>query len=235
LGIDEIITFEFDQVLADLSPEGFMDKINLSFFPSKIVTGYNFRFGKKRAGDVNFIARYCEAKSSTFQMVERMSLDNLQVSSTNIRHFIKNGRFMVANAMLGDKFTIIGNVMSGSDRGGKELGFPTANMLYEGDRVQMPYGVYLVRSTIDDVEYFGLANFGTRPTFEDTTIPVFETHFLGLSQDLYGKELAVQVLLFMRPERKFPTINSLKYQIKMDMRSADYVIRNLDNQYRKIA
>ena len=134
-----------------------------------------------------------------------------------MRDLLKDGDFKAAEKMLGHKWLIKGTVVSG-DKRGREIGFPTAN-LEVNDLLQINFGVYAVKVEIDGTSYNGVSNYGIRPTFDGERL-LLETHLFDFSKDIYGKDIVVSFIEFIRNEKKFNGIDLLKEQIALDSKKA---------------
>ena len=143
--------------------------------------------------------------------------DETVLSSSNVRDLLKAGDFKEAEKMLGHKWLIKGTVVSG-DKRGREIGFPTAN-LEVNDFLQINFGVYAVKVEIDGMSYNGVSNYGIRPTFDGEKL-LLETYLFDFSKDIYGKDIVVSFIEFIRKEKKFDGIDLLKEQIALDSKKA---------------
>ena len=141
------------------------------------------------------------------------------ISSTSIRKYLREGDIFLANSMLGRKFSVSGTVIKGKELGA-QIGFPTANIIYPKEVVELPFGVYDVEVQLDNGEkYRGIANFGVAPTVSEAGNCVLETYLLNYQGDLYGKNIRVSFSKMIRPEIKFESIEDLKTQISIDLQS----------------
>jgi len=218
LGLDTCIVLEFNEKLAKQSPEEFIEEIVFKKInPSHLIVGYDFRFGNKRSGNSDDLVKLCSKYNISVSIVDKQIKDGSVLSSSIVRDLIKLGEFKKAELMLGHKWLIKGKVVEG-DKRGREIGFPTANLKTE-EIIQLKFGVYAVQVNFEGKSYKGVSNYGIRPTFEGENI-LLETHLFDFSEDLYGKDIIVSFVQFLREERKFEGINSLKDQIKKDSEEA---------------
>lgn len=140
------------------------------------------------------------------------------VSSTYIRKLLKNGKIEDANRLLYMPFNLSGKVIKGNSIG-SELGFPTANVLYEAKKVEIPYGVYSVLVKHRNVEYKGIMNYGVKPTVNGLNRePVLEVHLLNFEKNIYNKNIEIKILKRIREEKRFNSLTELKSQIEKDMK-----------------
>ena len=151
------------------------------------------------------------------KVVDEQKKDETVLSSSNVRDLLKAGDFKEAEKMLGHKWLIKGTVVSG-DKRGREIGFPTAN-LEVNDFLQINFGVYAVKVEIDGMSYNGVSNYGIRPTFDGEKL-LLETYLFDFSKDIYGKDIVVSFIEFIRKEKKFDGIDLLKEQIALDSKKA---------------
>ena len=223
-GATKVIRLDFGSALAGLSPEAFVVEVLKERLGLKgVVTGTDFRFGKGRAGDADYLKSAGEAAGLTVLAVEPKveAADGAKTGSSAIRDAIAAGDVKEAAAMLGRRWRVEGVVAHGQELG-RTLGFPTAN-LDLGELIAPRPGVYAVTAAADGVEYGGVANYGRRPTV-GAAKPLLEVHLFDFSGDLYGRPLDVAFVDFIRDERKFENLDALKLQIDADCRSAERLL-----------
>ncbi len=218
LGVDSILVIPFNKEFSQLSAKEFVIDIlykKLGFL--EFLIGYDHSFGKNREGNYELLKQI--SKEYDFEVTQigaKTTNENEIISSTKIREALENRDIKLANKMLGWSYFITGIVREGHKRG-RTIGFPTANVIPEEVHKLIPRnGVYVVKSEIDGVEYFGMANLGTRPTFLENAQAQLEVHYFDLDMDLYGKELRVEFLSYLREEKKFDIIDKLVNQLKND-------------------
>jgi len=218
LGMECFVVLDFDKDMADRTPEEFINDIIIETIkPSVIIVGYDFRFGKNRAGDTDDLNRICSQNDIFVKVVEKQKKDETVLSSSNVRDLLKAGDFKSAEKMLGHKWLIKGKVVSG-DKRGREIGFPTAN-LEVNNFLKINFGVYAVKVEVDGISYNGISNYGIRPTFNDDKL-LLETYLFDFSKDIYGKDIVISFIEFIRKEKKFDSIDLLKKQIALDSKKA---------------
>jgi len=224
LGVQQMVILPFTQSLAELSYTEFMECILQNYLQAeRIAVGFNFRFGKDRKGTIYDLKRVW---GDRLTIISEQSLSEaVRISSSNIRAALANGNLDLARRMLGRPYSLTGTVIYGQQLG-RELGFPTANLLLP-DRKFLPCnGVYAVHvDCIYGSNLIGVMNVGVRPTVANPHIgefhrPVVEVHIMDWEGDLYGSEMRVQLMSFLRSELKFHSLEELKQQIAKDCTSA---------------
>ena len=228
-GVDEVVVLNFDACLASLSARAFVEEVLVKQFEARgIVASRNFRFGLNRAGDASELAAIGPGLGLVVELLPpRLDQDTEEpISATAVRAKLALGDLKTANRMLGRRWTIKGEVVHG-DKRGRELGFPTANIL-TGFGSRFRFGIYAVRVLVDDMVAEGVACYGTRPQFDDGA-PRLEVHILDFNGDLYGKQMIVEFVAFLRPEQTFVNVDALKEQISRDCAVArSYIASDLE-------
>lgn len=210
-----IVETDFNKI-KDMSPEEFVDKILADEMNAKaVVCGFNYRFGKNAAGDVDSLRRLCSERNIDCYTVNEVDIDGEAVSSTRIRRLIENGEVENANTMLAENFGFSAEVIHGDARG-RSWGFPTINQMLPEGFVLPKFGVYESSVTVDGIKYKGITNIGKRPTV-GTDVVLSETNILDFNKDVYGMEIDIRLLRFVRPEQKFGSFKELSEQIKSDI------------------
>ncbi|HAA84030.1 MAG: Riboflavin biosynthesis protein RibF [Thermodesulfobacterium sp. 37_54] len=223
LNIEHVAIIPFSVNMAKLTPDLFVEEYLVDSLKAKgVVIGFNFRFGRKREGDPEFLKRLGERFGFVVKTVDPVTVDHTTVSSTLIRQTIEKGDIEKANLFLGHRYFLIGKVIKGQGLG-KKLGFPTANIEIPKNKLLPPSGVYAVWVYYQNQRFKGAMNIGVKPTFEQKELTV-EVHLLGFNQELYGKQLKVEFVKKIRPERKFGSIEELKAQISKDCRLIDTIL-----------
>ena len=215
LGVDVLIDIPFNQLVADLLPQQFLERLSALNY-SCLVVGENFTYGQRGMGNVYTLA--ASAQALGFKLIVRKLVSNngTIISSTEIRRLITAGEVQQAAKMLGRSYSISGIVAHGNERG-RLLGYPTANLELVDAHVAIPLGgVYAVRAYVDGGVYGGMANIGKNPTFGDVEKPRLETNIFGFSGDIYGKTLTIEFVQRIRGEVKFAGIDALKAQLAQD-------------------
>ncbi len=223
-GIDVIVCVSFDREFAAIPARDFVNIILVKKIGIKeIVVGYDYTFGHNREGDINLLREIGNDFGFVVHLVGPIEIDHTLVSSTSIRRLVQEGRLEEARVLLGRDFEVQGTVVKGRNRGGRLLGFPTANLNPHGELLPKT-GVYAVKLLIDDAFYDGVTNVGYNPTFGDTGLTV-ETHVLDYSGELMGKTIKVHFIKRLRDEKTFKTLEELSSQIAQDIARAEKVLR----------
>jgi len=218
-GADAMLVFEFGRALASMDAEEFIAEVMAKRVGAAgVVTGDDFTFGKGRTGDAELLKSLGEKHGVIAETVPQVLIDGVRVSSGRIREALIAGDSGTATKLLSRDYAIEGVVQNGDARG-RELGYPTANLVL-GDYQRPKYGIYAVRATLDDgSEHPGVANLGVRPTF-DPPQELLETHLLDFSGDLYGRQMEVALHAFIRSELKFESIDALVEEMRKDEAAA---------------
>lgn len=218
LGLDVLVKIPFTIDFSAMSPEAFIKDILCDLLGAKeIFVGYNYRFGRGRAGNVATLKEMGKKYGFAVREVEQISLDGEVISSTKIRKLLAEGRVEHAARLLGRAYAITGVVVKGDGRG-KGLGFPTANIAPKHSIIPSD-GVYAVKFFVREQFYDGIANIGLRPTFNETRLTI-EVHVLDFNEDIYGEEISLYFVGKIREERKFGSPEELARQIASDIRTA---------------
>lgn len=212
VGIDFVFELPFSEI-KDITPLEFVALLQKQFSPKLFVCGEDFRFGAKAQGTPEILKRATQVCVDVQPLVER---NGQKVSSSYIKTLIKSGDVKSANELLCERFFLIGKVFE--DRKiGRTLQFPTANIQYPIGKYSLKKGVYETRVTLFGKEYKGITNYGARPTFDNDKV-LTETYLDGFDGDLYGRELKVSFVRYLRDIRKFDDIGALKKQLEEDIR-----------------
>ena len=223
-GIDIYINFAFDKKLSEYSSNEFIDKILVNKLNIKnLIVGSDFKFGKDREGNVDILNSFSKIYNYEINLVNAVNIKNKKekYSSSLIRKDIEDGNFENVSKSLGRYWHMTGKIVEGQKKA-RKINFPTANM--EPDNHILPKkGVYCVEVVYSGKKYFGISNFGVRPTVDGSKL-LLETHIFNFDEEIYGKELTVRFLTFIRPEQKFGNFDLLTEQIKKDIETAkDYL------------
>jgi riboflavin kinase/FMN adenylyltransferase len=225
LGVEELVVIPFDQEFAHRSAEDFVEHVLLEKLDAKQVSvGENFRFGAKAKGDPAMLENRSEFRTRVVPLVE---VDGETVSSTRIRALVAAGEMEPARRCLGAPFMVEGEVVTGDQRG-RELGFPTANIVPDDSFAYPGHGVYAAFA--DGVP--AAVNVGVRPTFESGRGVLIETYLIDREEDLYGRTLRVAFVERLRGERSYPNVQELIDQMHHDVEDAKRVCANFQRPSR---
>ena len=227
LGLDMVTVLPFNAALASLSAEQFAAEILADGLGvSHVITGSDFHFGKGREGNPDMLQALGQKFGFAVSIVEPQSDGGAVYSSTQVREVLGEGDPAAAAEILGYWWRIAGTVVGG-DKRGHGLGFPTANIKVPPG-FGLKHGIYAVRATIAGERYQGAAYLGTRPSFDDGEA-VMETFVFDFSGDLYGSELEVEIVEFLRDDEAFDTTEKLMAQMQTDCENARAVLTELEN------
>jgi riboflavin kinase / FMN adenylyltransferase len=218
-GVDQLMVLPFDQELANLSPAEFVQQILVEQLQAKhISVGKDFRFGHRRAGNADLLQQLAAQQGIEVTQVSLQTLDGERISSSAIRQALAQGDIQTTSQLLGRPYRLIGKVVKGQQVG-RTIGFPTANLQLPSNKLVPAQGVYGVRVSGKDINQgdaiAGVMNIGNRPTVNGLEQTI-EVHILDWQGDLYGQELTVELLEFIRSEQRFPSLDALKEQISAD-------------------
>jgi riboflavin kinase / FMN adenylyltransferase len=221
--IHTIFCLQFDATFAGISAEDFVrdilvDKIGVK----ELVVGYDYTFGHNRTGDIELLCGMGKSLGFQVHVVQPVLMGKRVVSSTSIRDLIRAGELAEAKKLLGRDYQICGTVVKGKNRGGRLLGFPTANLELV-DELTPKEGVYAVKVLIEDRLYNGVTNIGHNPTFGQGPLSI-ETHILDYSGDLLGQTIRVNFIHRLRAEKTYKSIEELARQIHLDIKVAREIL-----------
>ena len=223
-GIDVLVVIPFTRDFAGTSAESFVDDILVGTIGVKeLVIGYDYAFGKGRQGNIEFLKEQGKLKGFPVTVVEPYYVDDMLVSSTKVRELVNDGRMMDVKKLLGRSYQIRGTVQQGKKRGGPVVGFPTANLHISEEDLCPKHGVYVTQVVYNGKCYGGVLNIGYNPTFGENRLSA-ETHIFDFNQEIYGKEIKINLLKFLRSEQKFSGPAELADQIKEDIRQAKGIL-----------
>lgn len=220
LGVGHLLVLHFDRAFATTSPEDFVRQLVENSKPLReICVGHEWSFGKGRAGNLALLKKLGDANGFNVVGVEEVKVNGEVVSSTAIRQAVAEGNLVKATQMLGREYTILGTVIRGEQLG-RKLGFPTANLSAHSEQFP-PNGVYVTEARLGGALYRGVANLGFRPTVAAGKLErLLELHLFDLDREIYGEEMEVRFLRYLRPEQKFPDVEALGKQIAIDVAQA---------------
>jgi len=221
--IDHLVIVPFTEAFSQMTAEEYIEDFLIArFHPHTVIIGYDHRFGKGRQGDYHLLEKFSNTKHFHLEEIPVHLLDEVSVSSTRIREAILRADIDTANQLLGYPFFFSGTVVKGN-RLGRTLGFPTANLQPDNEEKLLPAdGIYAVEAVLlpqlslfDDARLKGMMSIGLRPTI-DGKHRTIEVNLFDFDEDIYGKELRVFVIRYLRPELKFSGLDQLKTAIAKD-------------------
>jgi riboflavin kinase/FMN adenylyltransferase len=220
LGVRHLLVINFDKQFAATEPEDFVQQLVEYSRPLReICVGHEWSFGKNRRGNLELLKKLGAESNFAVVGVPAIKTNGEVVSSTAIRQAIERGDFARAAAMLGREYTILGTVVRGDDLG-KKIGFPTANLSAHSEQFP-PNGVYAAEARINGELHRGVVNLGVRPTVTSgKSERVLEIHLFDFNRSIYGQDLEVRFVKFLRPEKKFENVDALVAQIRRDVDQA---------------
>ncbi len=219
LGIENVLVINFTEDFAQIpSKDFFINYIVEKIGISECIVGHDHHFGKGRKGDESLIKELAKLYNFNVTHIDALKINDEIVSSTKIRKYILNGNLLRVNQFLGRKYAFSGKVVEG-DKKGRDLGFPTANLEVDKDKLLPPLGVYPVEVCLDSDtfnSYKGMMYIGTRPTFKDSENVMVEVNIFDFKNDIYGKNLTINAYNRIRGDEKFTTAEDLIEKIQLD-------------------
>ena len=224
--MDTVVTLPFDAQMRDCPWEAFLDMLCRDYGAAGFVCGDDFCFGAGGVGNAGRLIIYCRSAGLPWAVVPELALDGIRVSSSYIRQQIEAGDMATAVKFLGHPHILSGRVIHGRHLG-STLGIPTANLQLPTELAVPRFGVYACRCWVDGKAYPAVTNIGTRPTVEGHNITV-EPWILDYEGDLYDREITLEFYRFLRPEQKFPDLQSLKSEILRNAQQTRDFFQELD-------
>ena len=220
LGVQHLLIIPFDKQFAATEPEHFVTQLVQHSTPLReICVGHEWSFGRNRRGNLQLLKNLGAEFDFDVVGIPPVSVSGEIVSSTTIRRAIEAGDLKKAATMLGREYTILGTIVHGDDVG-KKIGFPTANLSAHSEQFP-PNGVYFAEATLDSVIHPGVVNLGCRPTMSSGgSDRILEVYLLDFDRDIYGKELELRFVRYLRPEKKFESVDARVRQIERDVQQA---------------
>ncbi|WP_415713579.1 bifunctional riboflavin kinase/FAD synthetase [Maridesulfovibrio sp.] len=228
---DIILALNFTKEMAALSPEEFIQQYLITPLNMKeMVVGYDYALGKGRSGNYETIMKLGKKYDYGIERLDPVIINDAVVSSSRIRDLVSEGNVWDVRPLLGRFYQVRGEVVHGMNRGGRLLGFPTANIKLE-DELFPKKGVYAIRVEVEGKVLPGVANIGKNPTFGNEALSV-EAHILDFSEDIYGKDIRVHFIQRIRSEKKFNGLDELKDRIAVDIGLAREILSYPESQVR---
>ncbi|MDF1517710.1 MAG: bifunctional riboflavin kinase/FAD synthetase, partial [Lutibacter sp.] len=223
-GLDVLIIHKFTEDFAEKTAMDFVKNVLIDHLQiSTLIIGYDHRFGKDREGNFDQLTEYGKIFGFEVTKISQQEIDHITISSTKIRKAIELGNIEEANSYLGYYFMLTGEVVKGKNLGEK-IGYPTANLSIKETYKLLPKtGSYVVKAELENETVYGMMNIGYNPTVKGKTQTI-EIHFFNFNKDLYGKNIQIDVLKFLREEQKFDSVEDLKNQLKIDKQKSLEII-----------
>ncbi len=219
LGVDLYIEYPFTLDFSKTSAKEFVEEILINQLKAKvIVVGADYKFGKEKCGNIQNLEELAGAKDVQLQVVDEVLMDGKRVSSSLIREMLLEGEIEQVNKMLGNSYVISGEVIEGK-KIGRQIGFPTANIMSQEGTIYPPNGVYFTKVKVYNREYLGITNIGYNPTVGGTHKTI-ETNIIDFDEDIYGQHIEVMFYKYSRPEKTFANLDELIRQITSDKQDA---------------
>ena len=224
LGVEVLIIQPFTKDFSRMSAIKFTRDILVnSLKVSKLMIGYDHRFGRNREATVKTLKSFGLDYNFKVDEIPAQDIESISVSSTKVRKAIRSGDFKLVNKFLSRPFNLSGKIIKG-DELGRKIGYPTANLkIFEKYKLKPPNGVYLTRTKLKKQTYFGMMNIGIRPTISAKNNQI-ETHLFDFNGNLYGHEMTLEILEKIREEKKFKSIEKLKIQLDVDKKHCQKLI-----------
>ncbi|HVO75334.1 MAG TPA: bifunctional riboflavin kinase/FAD synthetase [Ignavibacteriaceae bacterium] len=227
LGIENLLIIKFTSGFSQISADEFLlNYIIKGIGLKEIVIGFDHHFGKGRSGNNETLKKFGENYNFTVSEIGECRINGETVSSTKIRKALSGGNLESANALLGRYYSIYGNVVIGDQRG-RKLGFPTANIKIDKDKLLPALGIYAAEIIVAENKLFGLLSVGRRPTFYDAGEIIPEAYIFDFNKDIYGKNITVKLVERIRGEEKFGSADELIAQMKKDKETGFEILNRI--------
>lgn len=214
LGVDIVNLMDFNKEFMKISPKDFIFNLKRYYNAQGIIVGFNYRFGYKNLGDVELLSKLSELLNFKLIIVDPIVVDEEIVSSSVIRYHLQEGKIEKANKYLNRYFMLSGKVIKGKQLG-RTIGFPTINLDYNKKFIIPKGGVYYTQVEYNNQRYKGITNIGYNPTVEGKKLSI-ETHILDFDKTIYDEDVKIYFISKIRDEKKFDTIEGLKFQLEND-------------------
>ena len=214
LEVDYLLLMHFDEETAKLTKDEFISNVLKPFHPKKVFCGTDYRFGARGEGNPEYLKMFFDVDA-----LDLVKDDGVKISSRDIVGLIKKHQMKEAAKLLGRPYRINGLVVTGKHNG-KSIDFPTANLKLDYPYVFPDYGVYIGYAEVNYEKYKAIINVGVHPTVGELAVPIIEVHIIDFDGNIYGKDIFVEFIDYIRPEKKFESLEDLKKQLEKDRRKA---------------
>lgn len=229
-GIDNVILLDFED-FSSVKAYDYLNNILVKYFsPSAITTGFNHNFGFNKDGNSEFLRKYSQKYGYKYFEIPPFTMDGNIVSCSVIRGMLRLGNFYEANKLLGYNFFVKESVIKG-DKIASKLGFPSANISYPENKIQIPFGVYFVKVKTGGNVYNGVLNHGFAPTLNNENKLKTEVHIVGFNKNLYGENIEISFIAKIRNQIKFESTEKLKAQIIRDIAFTDIYDKFINTKF----
>lgn len=228
-GVDVAVVYPFTKQFSQLDAEFYIKDILLKQLNVKhLVIGYDHKFGSNRSGDINTLKKYAPDNNFTVEEISAKDIDHIAISSSKIRKAIEDGNLDLASEFLGHSFLLSAKVVKGKQLG-RTIGYPTANLKTENEKIIPKTGVYFVEVFVDGQHYYGMMNIGTNPTTDTDNAIKLEVNIFNFNEDIYSKVIRVNFLKRLRDEKKFANLKELTDAIGDDEKNCKRLIAEQKN------
>ena len=214
MGVKYLYLMHFDKETLNVTKDEFIERVLKVLNPTKIFVGSDYRFGTNGEGDANYLKRFFDV-----HVIELQKIDNIKISSKKIREYVETGKMEKAAALLGRPYRISGLVVEG-DHNGRKIDFPTANLELDYTYVFPKEGVYMGYGYFMNRKRKAMICVGTHPTIHQLLKPIIEVHIIDFNENLYGRELYVDFVSYIRPVKQFDSLEELREQLLKDEEKA---------------
>jgi riboflavin kinase/FMN adenylyltransferase len=215
--LDVAVVYPFSKTFANSSAQHYVEELLVKHLKvAHLVIGYDHKFAKNREGDIHVLKQYAHRLNFSIDEISALDIDNIAVSSSKIRKALDDGKVSLAKDYLGHHYFLSARVVAGKQLG-RQLGYPTANLqVMNADKMIPKGGVYFVRAEHGNYSYFGMMNIGTNPTTDTGEQVKLEVHLFDFDADIYGEQLHIHFVEFLRDEKKFANLEELKQALAED-------------------
>lgn len=216
MGVDHLLIVPFTRAFSELSCDDYIKQVLVNKIGTKkLVIGYDHRFGRNREGSFDFLQKNAPKYGFDVEEISRQDIQDLAISSSRIRQALLSGQVEIAEYLLGRPYSITGTVVKGKQLG-RTIGYPTANVqLHESYKLIPANGVYAIKATYHGQVFNGMLNIGVRPTV-DGSYRTIEANLFDFDKEIYGEDLTIELLYYLRPEQKFSGLDTLIAQLAID-------------------
>lgn len=229
--VDYLVECPFVEAVSKIEAETFIKEILVKQFHAEyIVVGTDFHFGYQKKGDYHMLQQYSGEYGYEVEVIEKKCYEDREISSTYIKEEVKKGNMKLVIQLLGYPYTVTGEVQYGKQLG-RKLGFPTMNIVAEKEKLLPPNGVYVSSIRIDGMLYGGISNIGCKPTVSEKEQMGIETFVFDYHGDAYGKKIEVALYEYVRPEKKFDSVEMLREQVEQDIAYGRKRLQGFDSNF----